>query len=602
MALNNLEKRLKTFQKKFPTAKKAGIEPFAEKIREFEDDIEDHHRWLKKILLIGSIIALLIVGAGLFFIFSYTSVSRDVTLEVSVPKSVSRGTPFSVEVSMANNSGGVINKAVITLNLPEGIAVPGFPAGRNLATESAGDIASGNLVKKTFSLLATGEDTSVGKISASVSYSIGTGTRFEVRSAGEVKIKGSAVSMEIKNPGQILSGSGFQLEVNYKNESDFSFSELILQAEYPNSFKFDSASVPPASLNNYWKLGVLAPGAKGKLVISGRLDLTYGATAVIPVKISAELGGNEYPIAEGTVNLSPSASPIFLEVSVNGREDYTAKVGETLNYSIRYRNDSGIVLADVKLNASLTGEMLDPAAAKSFYWNFSNLPALKMLDPGANGEVNFQAKIRSSFNLTRLNDRNFSVRMNAIVTSPSVPYYLSAGQTSVSVASDKKSSGLVLRTAQTFHNNKESGITDAGNLPPKVGESTQYSVHWVIKNFSNDLNNVEVRAALAAGVKWSGAVKANLGESPVFDEKENEVVWRIDRVAATKGVLSEPAEAVFQIEGTPNDDMLGASQLLLRAARLKALDNFTGLDLQSVAGSVTSAVVGAISGESDVVK
>ena len=96
--------------------------------------------------------------------------------------------------------------------------------------------------------------------------------------------------------------------------------------------------------------------------------------------------------------------------------------------------------------------------------------------------------------------------------------------------------------------------------------------------------------------------RANLGESPVFDEKENEVVWRIDRVATTKGVLSEPAEAVFQIEGTPNDDMLGASQLLLRAARLKALDNFTGLDLQSVAGSVTSAVVGAISGESDVVK
>ena len=44
-----------------------------------------------------------------------------------------------------------------------------------------------------------------------------------------------------------------------------------------------------------------------------------------------------------------------------------------------------------------------------------------------------------------------------------------------------------------------------------------------------------MRAALAAGVKWSGAVKVNLGESPIFDEKENEVIWRIDRVAATKG-------------------------------------------------------------------
>lgn len=602
MALNNLEKRLKTFQKKFPAAKKAGIEPLAEKIREFEDDIEDHHRWLKKILLIGSIVAFLIIGAGLFFIFSYTSVSRDVTLEISAPKSVSRGNPFSVEVSVANNSGGLINKAIITLNLPEGIAVPGASLNRNLATENAGDIASGNLIKKTFSLVATGEDNSVGKISASVSYAIGTGARFEVRSAGEVKIKGSAISMEIKNPGQILSGSGFQLEVNYKNGSDFNFPELTLEAEYPNSFKFDSASVPPASLNNYWKLGALAPGAKGKLVISGRLNLTSGATAAIPIKISAELGGNEYLVAEETVNLSPSASPIFLEVSVNGRENYTAKVGETLDYSIRYRNDSGIALADVKLNASLTGEMLEPVAAKSFAWNSSNLPALKMLDPGASGEVSFQAKVRNSFNLTRLNDRNFSVRMNAIITSPSVPYYLSAGQTSVSIASDTKISGLVLLTTQVFHNDKESGITDAGNLPPKVGEPTQYSVHWAIKNFSNDLNSIEVRAALAAGVKWSGAVKANLGESPVFDEKENEVVWRIDRVAATKGVLSEPAEAIFQIEGTPNDDMLGAPQLLLRTARLKALDNFTGLDLQSVAASVTSAVVGASSEESEVIK
>ena len=130
--------------------------------------------------------------------------------------------------------------------------------------------------------------------------------------------------MEIKNPGQILSGSGFQLEVNYKNESDFSFSGLILQAEYPNSFKFDSASVPPASLNNYWKLGVLAPGAKGKLVISGRLDLTYGATAVIPLKFRPNWVGTNINRGRNGKSLAFRFAD-FLEVSVNGREDYTAK-------------------------------------------------------------------------------------------------------------------------------------------------------------------------------------------------------------------------------------------------------------------------------------
>ena len=68
MALNNLEKRLKTFQKKFPAAKKAGIEPFAEKsanLRMISKIITGG----SKILLIGSIIALLIVGAGLFSSF-----------------------------------------------------------------------------------------------------------------------------------------------------------------------------------------------------------------------------------------------------------------------------------------------------------------------------------------------------------------------------------------------------------------------------------------------------------------------------------------------------------------------------------------------------
>ena len=54
MALNNLEKRLKTFQKKFPAAKKAGIEPFAEKsanLRMISKIITGG----SKILLIGSI-------------------------------------------------------------------------------------------------------------------------------------------------------------------------------------------------------------------------------------------------------------------------------------------------------------------------------------------------------------------------------------------------------------------------------------------------------------------------------------------------------------------------------------------------------------------
>jgi len=209
------------------------------------------------------------------------------------------------------------------------------------------------------------------------------------------------------------------------------------------------------------------------------------------------------------------------------------------------------------------------------------MPALKMLDPGAGSQADFQVKLKSTFNLDRLNDRNFSVRVNVVMSSPSVPYYLSSKNTSVQAVSDTKISGLVMVTTQGYFEEAASGTSSGGSLPPQVNHTNSYSIHWLIRNFATDLNNVEVRAALAPGVKWVTAVSANLGNPVIYNPGDNSVTWNIDRVAATKGILSDPAEAIFQVEATPDASMVGAPELLVGTTYLKGTDNFTGQELTS---------------------
>jgi hypothetical protein len=610
MSLNDLEKRLAGFRKKTSGGKRppqiSGEEEdvpktLSEKILDFEDELEDKHRWLKRTLLLGSVVAFVILALGLLFIFSYVTSSRDVTIEITSDSEISRGAPFSVEVSVTNNSGGLIKNASISLNLPRGIIAPDSGRDRSVVTEDIGDLASGNLVKRAYSLIPVSEVGSKETIIASLSYAISTGARFEVRENQDVEVESSAIAMKVDVPGQILSGSTFSVDVDYKNESDFNFSSLVLEADYPNTFKFDSSSIPPASLNNYWQLGSLGGSASGTVTISGHLDLSAGTGVAVPIKLSASFGGQNYPIAEDVINLSPSSSPLSLSIFVNNQSDYLAQVGDTLNYSVQYRNSSGIALSEAKITISVSGNMLDwsslktdgivDSGARTISWNSSNLPALRMLDPGAGGQLDFQIKLKSAFNLERLNDRNFSVRVKVVMSSPSVPYYLSSSVTSVEAFSDVKVSGMVSVVAQGYFNDDGSGLSNKGTLPPRVGQPTQYIIHWLIRNFSTDLNNVEVKAVLASGVKWVTAGPANLGTPVFYDSGSNSVVWNIDRVAATKGVLSEPAEAVFQIEAVPDSSMVGMPETLIKTTYLKGTDNFTGQELTSQFIPVTTAML-----------
>jgi len=545
-------------------------------------------RFMKPVLFFAVLPVLLLAAFGFFLINQFNNSSRDIAIEINGVKEVNRGAVFEINVNISNKTEGILRDAVLNLNLPTGLVSLG-QGSKNLVSEPIGDIGGGGLAKKTYKFLATGENKSIQNMSARLTYVLGSGTKFEVNQNKEILIKDSAIGLSIKKPDQILSGSEFELEVSYKNITDFDYPEIVLEAEYPQTFKFISSELQPESLNNRWRLGELKAGSKGSFQIRGAFEGVDGASFNIPFAVYANFLGQDYLIVRETPDFKIAPSPIGIGALLNGREDYTARIGDRLTYTIQYKNNSGIALADVVVRASLKGELFDLGTVQSnvnfdranqtLIWNASNVSQLRLLEPGGGGEVNFDVKLKPEFPINRLNDKNFSLRLDVAIDSPSVPYYISAAKTHAVSFLETKVSGLILIDTKAFYRDALSGIVNTGLMPPKVNQPTEYTIHWIIKNYSTDTRNVEIKALLKPDVEWTGILKSNTDSVPLYDERTREVTWRIDKIQATKGILSTPLEAIFQIRATPMSTEIGEYQPILSETNLTATDEFTGLEL-----------------------
>jgi len=189
-----------------------------------------------------------------------------------------------------------------------------------------------------------------------------------------------------------------------------------------------------------------------------------------------------------------------------------------------------------------------------------------------------------------LGDKNFSLKAEAEISSPTVPYYLSAAQTTGLANLETKVAGATKIETKAYFWDASSGIANHGLWPPKVNQPTQYTVHWLITNYSTDIHNVEVRAFLESGVTWTGKVKGNTDSLPTYNDRTQEVIWTISKIPATKGVISSPLEVVFQIEATPDVTQAGNYQPLIKETSITALDDFTETRIQNQAAAVTTVL------------
>lgn len=551
--------------------------------------------WLIIIVLVA-----VFIGSG-FFIYQYWG-SQGLTVKIAGPEEMNIGVPFELTVGFDNQSKNILKNARLNLNLPEGAVILGAPADQRVFTKELGDIGLGSLSQESYHLLIISGENTLKRFTASIVYkNPGIGrAQFVVRAELDVRVKEPGVSLDLSLPDQVLSGEKFDFKVNYRNLTQENFSDLELRLDYPPNFAFESANPKPGQANNLWPIPNLAAGASAEITISGRLIGPSKSFYYLSVGLTANFLGQRYVLNQKSGSLTIAPSPLESEISLNEQENYIAQLGDKLTYTINYKNNSGVGLADLVIKAKLTGEMFDFTTLQSnanfssltnaLTWNISNSPELKVLAVGDSGAVTFQIKVKDNFPIRRLGDKNYYLKVNIEMESPTVPYYLAATKTISLAALETKVAGAVKIETKVYFRDAASGFTNRGPWPPKVNQPTQYTVHWLITNYAADVRNVEVRAFLESGVRVTEKIKSNIASSPVYNERPQEMVWLIDKIPATKGVISSPLEAIFQIEATPNITQVGNYQPLIKDTIITAFDEFSETNLKNQAAGVTTAL------------
>ncbi len=530
-------------------------------------------------------VVLIVAGAGFayYFVSQYYK-SRDLNFEVEASSKAIIAQPFEIAVNLENKSQSVLRDPKIMIKLPEGVISLDKNPDMQIIEEGLSDINPGSLVKRKFKIVIVEGEQSIKKFDVGFSYMPPKlNTRFEQNKTIEISTGQPAIAVNLITPQKVFNREAFEIGVNYQNISDFNFQKSRLQLVIPSNFIFKEASVKPTLGTNVWNLGQIPPKSQSNIIIKGALEGPDQSFFEIKSQFFVSFNQKEYLISEKTASLSIASSPLSLSVVVNNDSNYIAKPGNDLAYQIKYRNNTEIGLNDVIVKAKLSGEMFDLASLQTpgffdsktntILWNVANNPQFQLLPPGVEGALNFTIKTKDYYPIKRLFDKNFVLKIQAEINSPTVPYNVSSDKTVGFSNLETKVAGNVDILV--------SGDYVKGSYSPKVNQPTTYNIRWIIKNYSTNVKDVRMNGFLQSGVKWLNIVKSNIDAIPVYNERTGEVAWSIDKISATKGIISKPVEATFQVEATPNITQAGQAFIILGETLISAVDEFTGLQINN---------------------
>jgi hypothetical protein len=129
-------------------------------------------------------------------------------------------------------------------------------------------------------------------------------------------------------------------------------------------------------------------------------------------------------------------------------------------------------------------------------------------------------------------------------------------------------------SARLLH--QSGALTNTGNLPPKVGQETTYTVEWTVGSPGSSVEDIEISTELPSYVSWKGSINP-LDENIEYNPNNRRVIWRPSDMNA--GAL--PKTASFKIGFVPSLSQLGLSPSLTGLTSLSAHDGFSDTGLSA---------------------
>ena len=559
-------------------------------------------RWRNIKISLAFIIALVAIIMGFMFVNNLFKENR-VIVNSSGASAVQSGDNLSVEINYINDNDIALNNAIIRVTYPE-IFKPGENVNFKQESQTSGVFTIGEIPRKsTGKIILSGSVFSpqgtLMYIKSDLVYGhTGVSGQFVANGQVAINVEASVIDLEISSPQELSDGDALDYEIDYINKSQQEFDNIKIKIDYPDGFVFSQSNPNVSDGNNIWNIGHLAPNQSGKIVISGKMTGTAGQVK----NANAYVGviNQEQFVAYSTQKTSTKivSSPLVIVQSVNNSSSAIARAGETLQFSVVYKNGGDTGLRDVIITDKLDSPVLDYSSlrlkggafddvSKIITWKAVDDRQLKFFEPGQEGLMSFTIKVKDVIPGNNMNDKNFIISNLVKIDSPDVPRLISANKVISGNILDIKLESKIIFTESIFYN--DSVIQNSGPIKPVVGEESTYTIHWKMANVSNDITGANVSATLPTGVEMTGKISPDDGRL-TYNTRNNSISWDLGNVSAWTGVLNTPLEVAFQVKIKPSQ-IDGSEIVLVNPAVFSAKDSFTGGDLSVNLQKITTGNV-----------
>ncbi|KKU18970.1 MAG: hypothetical protein UX77_C0007G0013 [Parcubacteria group bacterium GW2011_GWA1_47_11] len=547
------------------------------------------------VAVVFALVVVLLLGGYFYFNPS----NRGVSVDINLPQgNIYPGEILDVDVSISNNSKSQLQNTRLTLNFPKGIKLLDNKDRVNEVRELKDEVGAGALVKETYKVvILPGGGPEDYTLEAKANYSTESFSNdFERRQSKKVDVKTDGFKLEMTAPENVSTGESFPIEVTYGlPESERESLGKFLVLEGP-ALRVLNANMEQVSENRW----LLEKGNDQKINTTVVMDTKPSDVFFLKGKVVVEFGGEDYVIFEKQSEVTLVGSSLALSVDLADPKGFVSP-GEQLTYKVSYKNNTGIELKDALLRVELVGDMFDfssiqtsgtfDSLSRTVTWNSSRFGELRELAKGEEGSFNVDIKVKPNFPTNGVSDKNFTLKAKGSIESPTVIQGTNTDRTSNFANSEVNVSGNIAVDTRAYFRDATSGILNEGPFPPKVGQATEYTVHWNLANAGTDVDEVTVRAHLENGVSFTGEVKGTTNTLPTLDASSNEVVWTVGAVSVGGGMSGNRPEAIFQVSLTPGVGLLGQFAPLLGITSVSAKDVFTDVSLLGTDSALTTKLV-----------
>jgi len=577
-----------------PPLKETEAVPRVDKV-EGEPPVQNKNRGYRRFVFIGSLI-IFVVTAGLASLFLYFGgnqiSSSNIALEITGPGFIGGGEVVDLQITVQNQNEVTLNSVNLILKYPAGTrSVEDSP--RNLYEERIplDDIEPGEIIERPLKVAVFGEEGSEKTITAALEYRVeGSNGTFSKDSVPvSFKISSSPLVLRIENLEKVASGQVVDVTMTAVSNASTPLTDLLIYASYPNGFTFEKSDPDPVFGQNVWKIDELLPEEEISIEVQGVVTGLTEETFRINFSTGPADPDNPYMVgstlAEGTADFLIERPFINIDLAVNqktGPEVVLAE-GADSDVIVNITNTLDETVYDMIVEVIPAGNALSENSIRSssgFYdsnnetvrWEVSNNSSFDRILPGDSRQL------------------QFSVRPGTVRTTASYDLVVNVYARRVAETSAQETLIGTKRIEAKYSSNVQVGsqasrssgqITDIGPIPPKVGETTTYTVTVVAEAGANDITNGVIETSLPLYVEWLDNYSAE-GEV-IYNSVSKKIQWNVGNVSAR-----ERKELTFQVGIKPSTSQVGSNPTLINSQSMRANDRFTGALLQDSSPAVTT--------------